>query len=94
MPKTKALLDIDPTALFICAFENRLFTAHSLSARFLTFSGMFSTGFPVWIAPCFAALPKVFPAAADACKRLAARRWGPLHSPFTNRGVGVLNQWI
>ncbi|MGF7129348.1 hypothetical protein P3T40_000815 [Paraburkholderia sp. EB58] len=32
--QTKALLDIDPTALFICAFTNRLFAACALSALF------------------------------------------------------------
>jgi hypothetical protein len=80
--QTKALLDIDPTALFICAFVNRLF---AFSAFFLTLFGAFFRRFsaPDW--PSFPDLGQGTFASADACKTLAAGRWRPLHSPFTDR---------
>jgi hypothetical protein len=93
--QTKALLDIDPTALFICAFTNCLFAACTLSALFSSlFRAGFSADFPHRIGRCPLAPDSVFLPPTDACKALAAGRGRPLHSPFTGRWVGALTQQI
>ncbi|MGF6243545.1 MULTISPECIES: hypothetical protein [Paraburkholderia] len=89
--QTKALLDMDPTALFICTFIK----SSSLFSRFFLhlFQWLFSR-FSSADRSSFSGAGRRVLAPAGACKTLAAGRWRPLHSPFTDRWVGVLNQQI